>query len=248
MYVIYFFVVICEFLQKYLLRQDDVMSFKDIIKKSFLEGFDSGNLSTAGIIIALAMAVALGLFIYFIYRVTSKSAFYNRSFNKSLATLPVITAGIMLAMQSNLVISLGMVGALSIVRFRNAVKDAADLTFLFWSISVGIITGAGLYELALILSLAVTALVFLLDLIPTFRAPCILVVSGEDAASEKDLLDTVKKHAKTLRVRSRSITKRGVEWILELRVKEEAALVQAVSQVKGIGSVNLMSHDGDLRI
>lgn len=224
------------------------MSFTDIIKKSVLEGFDAGDLSTVGIVVALAMAVILGLFIYFIYRVTSKSAFYNRSFNKSLATLPIITAGIMLAMQSNLVISLGMVGALSIVRFRNAVKDSADLTFLFWSISMGIITGAGLYELAIILSLAVTALIFLLDLIPTFRAPCILIVSGDSTALEKALLTAVKTNAKTLRIRSRSVTKRGVEWILELRVKNENALVEAVSSVEGVESVNLMSHDGDLRI
>lgn len=224
------------------------MNFGDIIKKSVLEGFSSGDLSTVGIAVSLGMAVLLGLFIYFIYRISSKSAFYNRSFNKSLATLPVITAGIMLAMQSNLVISLGMVGALSIVRFRNAVKDAADLTFLFWSISMGIITGAGLYELSIILSLAVTALIFLLDLLPTFRAPCILVVSGDSTGLEKALLTAVKTNAKALRVRSRSVTKRGVEWILELRVKNEAALVEAVSAVEGIGSINLMSHDGDLRI
>ena len=147
------------------------MSFTDMIKKSVLEGFHTGDLSTATIAVTLGMAVAMGLFIYLVYRLTAKGSFYNRGFNKSLATLPVITAGILLAMQSNLVISLGMVGALSIVRFRNAVKDPADLTFLFWSISMGIIVGAGLYKLAVLLSLAATVLIMGLDLIPTFRAP-----------------------------------------------------------------------------
>ena len=109
------------------------MSFTDVIKKSVLEGFHTGDLSTVSMAVTLAMAAAMGLFIYVVYRLTAKGSFYNRDFNKSLATLPVITAGILLAMQSNLVISLGMVGALSIVRFRNAVKDPADLTFLFWS-------------------------------------------------------------------------------------------------------------------
>lgn len=223
------------------------MSFTDIIKKSVLEGFDAGDLSTTGIVVALGMSILLGLFVYFIYKITTRGGFYNRNFNKSLATLPVITAGIMLAMQSNLVISLGMVGALSIVRFRNAVKDAADLTFLFWSISIGIVTGAGLYELAVILSLAITALIFLLDLIPTFRAPCLLVVSADKMIREKDLMSCVKKHSKTLKIRSRNITKHGAEWIIELRIKDGASLVQGVSELEGVESVNLMSHDGEVR-
>ena len=98
-----------------------------MLKKSVVEGFSAGNLDTSHIIVVLAVAVALGLFIYAVYRTTSKSGFYNRGFNKALAIMPVITAAIMLAMQSNLVISLGMVGALSIVRFRNAVKDSPTL-------------------------------------------------------------------------------------------------------------------------
>ena len=116
------------------------MSFTDVIKKSVLEGFTQSSLSTAAVVAALGLAVLFGLYIYFIYRCTTHSGFYNRDFNKSLATLPVITTGILLAMQSNFVVSLGMVGALSIVRFRNAVKDSMDLTFLFWSISLGIVT------------------------------------------------------------------------------------------------------------
>ena len=114
------------------------MSFQDVIKKSVLQGFSSTNLSTAAIVTTLAFATVLGLYIYFIYRITTKSGFYSRGFNKSLAVLPVITSGILLAMQGSIVISLGMVGALSIVRFRNAVKETTDLTFLFWSISLAL--------------------------------------------------------------------------------------------------------------
>ena len=104
------------------------MSFKDVFKKSFLEKFENEQLTTTSIAIVLGMAITLGLFVYFVYRINSKGCFYNRGFNKSLATLPVITAAIMLGLNSNLTISLGMVGALSIVRFRNAIKDSADLT------------------------------------------------------------------------------------------------------------------------
>jgi len=224
------------------------MSFTDVIKKSVLEGFRAGDLLTADIIAALGMAVAMGLFIYVVYRLTARSSFYNRGFNKSLATLPVITAGILLAMQSNLVISLGMVGALSIVRFRNAVKDPADLTFLFWSISMGIIVGAGLYELAILLSFAATVLILGLDLVPTFRAPCLLVVSGESGTSEAELVRCIKSACTRVRVRSRNVSKRGMEWIFEVSVRDDSALVTEAAAVSGVVSVNLMSHDGELRL
>lgn len=223
------------------------MHFTDVIKKSVLEGFRAGDLSTISMVVTLAMAVGMGLFIYVVYRLTAKGSFYNRDFNKSLATLPVITAGILLAMQSNLVISLGMVGALSIVRFRNAVKDSADLTFLFWSISMGIIVGAGLFELAVLLSLAATVLIFGLDLLPTFRAPCMLVVSGQPGMEEAELLRCVKAVCPRVRIRSRNLSKRGVEWILEVSVKDGGDLVSRVASVSGVDSVNLMSHDGEVR-
>lgn len=222
------------------------MGFSDMIKKSVLEGFQSGNLLTTSIVATLGMAVVMGLFIYFVYRMTTKSGFYNRSFNKSLAVLPLITAGIMLAMQSNLVISLGMVGALSIVRFRNAVKDPVDLTYLFWSISMGIIIGAGLYELAILLSLFATILVVALDMIPTVHAPCLLVVSGE-LVMEQELLKTVKELSPKAKVRSRNMTKKGLEWIIELQVRDEGKLMQRLTGMEGIYSMNLMSHEGDVR-
>ena len=223
------------------------MTFTDAIKKSVLEGFDAGNLTTTHIIVVLGVAVALGLFIYAVYRTTTKSGFYNRSFNKSLAVMPVITAGIMLAMQSNLVISLGMVGALSIVRFRNAVKDSGDLAYLFWSISMGIISGAGLFEIAIILSICVTILIVVLDLLPTFKAPCILVVSADAATEEMVFMNTVKKFAAKAKIRSRNITKNGTEWIVEMQTKEEEKMVKAVAALGGVISVNLMTHDGEVR-
>lgn len=222
------------------------MSFSDMIKKSALEAFSSGALSTAGIVTSLAMAVLMGLFIHFVYRTTAKGGFYNRSLNKSLAVLPVITAGIMLGMQSNLVISLGMVGALSIVRFRNAVKDPIDLTYLFWSISVGILTGVGLFMLAILLSMTATVLLVFLDLMPAVRSSYLLVVSGELDA-ERDMMWCVKKHCRRAKVRSRNVSKKGLEWIIEIQLKDESALLKDLSQIDGIFSMNLLCHDGDVR-
>ena len=219
----------------------------DIFKDSVLNQLQAGEVTFTAIAITLGIALAMGIYLYIIYRLNTKNGFYNRNFSKSLAILPVITAAIMLAMGSNLTITLGMVGALSIVRFRNAVKDPADLTYLFWSISLGIIVGAGLFELAILLSLAATILVFVLDLIPTFRAPCLMVVSGENAMLESALLATVKLYTRAVKVRSRNIGKNGAEWILELRVRKPNELIQHVATLADVRSVQLMSHDGEVR-
>ena len=223
------------------------MSITDIIKKSVLEKFQASDLTTTSIAIILGMAVLMGLFIYLVYRFHSKSGFYSRGFNKTLAILPLITAAIMLAMGSNLTISLGMVGALSIVRFRNAVKEPVDLMYLFWSISIGIIVGAGLFELAVLLSLAVAVLIFALDLLPVWKAPVLLVVSGNSMDIEAALLSCAKSYTKAAKIRSRNITKHGVEWIVELQTRKETELVESIAAVEGIQTVHLMTHDGDVR-
>ena len=223
------------------------MSFRDIFKDSLLHVMQANTLSTTTMGITLGLAILFGLYIFFVYRFTNRNGFYNSDFNKSLATLPVVTAAILLAMNSNLAISLGMVGALSIVRFRNAVKNPSDLTFLFWSISIGIVVGACLYELALFLCLAVTVLVTALNLIPSLRAPCLMVVSAEKVETEAALTNCVKQYDKRSKIRSRNISKRGVEWIWELQAKDEEALVQAIAAIEGVGNVHLMTHDGQVR-
>lgn len=224
------------------------MNFTDAIKKSVLEGFTAGDLTTTGIIVSLGVSAAVGLYIYFIYRFTTKSSFYSRSFNKSLAILPVITTAILLAMSSNIVISLGMVGALSIVRFRNAVKDTMDLVFLFWSISVGIITGAGLFELAVLMTIGISVYIFMLDLIPTLKAPCLLVISAEKGDSEMEIFETIKKYAPKATVKSRNVTLNGLELIVELQAKQPDEISNALAAIKGVTSVNLLSHSGELRL
>ncbi len=224
------------------------MSFSDALKKSVLEGFTAGDLTTTKIIVALGMAAVIGLYIFFVYRLTTKSNFYSRSFNKSLAVLPVITTVILLAMSSNIVISLGMVGALSIVRFRNAVKDSMDLTFLFWSISAGIVIGAGLYELAVVASLAISLFMAFLDVIPSFKAPCLMVVSAENSNVETAIMKVLKSHTKKVSLRSRNITLTGMELIFELQVKDYSALSDEISQIAGVTSTSVLSHNGELRI
>ena len=156
------------------------MGFKDVFKKSFLEGFTSMDITTGKIAATLIVTALLALYIFAIYRLVTRKVFYSKNFNISLAVMSLITAAIILAMQSNLVISLGMVGALSIVRFRTAIKDPMDLAFLFWSISIGIICGAGLYEIALVTSVGVTVFILVLDMLPVGKAPMMLVVNSSE--------------------------------------------------------------------
>ena len=225
------------------------MSFRDVFRRSFLEGFSTVELGTRQIVVALFITAVLGLYIYACYRVLTRRTFYSRNFNISLVAMAVITAAIILTIQSSVVVSLGMVGALSIVRFRTAVKDPMDLVFLFWSISVGIICGAGLAEIAVIASLAVTVLVFVLDRLPVAKAPMILVVnaSGADPEEvEKGVVTEIEKQTKAYTVKSRALTDGALDLVTELRVSDGAALTKALAQIAGVTSVSLLSHDGEV--
>ena len=221
-------------------------NFSYIFKKSFLEGFTGGDISTGRIAATLAVTALIALYIFVIYRVVTRKTFYSKTFNISLVALAVVTSAIILAMQSNLVISLGMVGALSIIRFRTAIKDPMDLVFLFWSISIGIICGAGLYEIALLTSLLVTVGIIGLDLVPTSKAPMMLVVNATELDAEEAIVNAAKAAGKLCKVNSRNYSAGHLDMIIEVRVANEAELVKAVSEIAAVTSVSLISHDGEV--
>ena len=222
------------------------MNFKDIFKKSFLEGFSSAEITTPTIIVALGIACVLALYIFFVYRVVTRKTFYSKNFNITLAVITVITAALILTMQSSVVLSLGMVGALSIVRFRTAVKDPMDLAFLFWSISVGIICGAGLAQVAVILSVVITVGILVLDQMPVAKAPMILVVNANNLDAEEAIVEAVKKYVKHLQVKSRNMTDVSLDLVIELRTAEGSALVRDVKKISGVTAVSLLAHDGEV--
>ena len=222
------------------------MGFKDVFKKSFLEGFTSMDITTAKIVATLFVSALLALYVFAIYRLVTRKVFYSKNFNISLAAMSIITAAIILAMQSNLVISLGMVGALSIVRFRTAIKDPMDLVFMFWSISIGIICGAGLYEVALVTSVAVTVFILVLDMIPVSEAPMMLVINSSQMDGEQQILDIVRKYSKSYKVKSRNLSKGRLDMVVELRVKDESALVSEVAALEGMIGASLIAHDGEV--
>ena len=222
------------------------MGFKDVFKKSFLEGFTSMDITTAKIVATLFVSALLALYVFAVYRLVTRKVFYSKNFNISLAAMSIITAAIILAMQSNLVISLGMVGALSIVRFRTAIKDPMDLVFMFWSISIGIICGAGLYEVALVTSVAVTVFILVLDMIPVSKAPMMLVINSSQMDGEQQILDIVGKYSKSYKVKSRNLSKGRLDMVVELRVKDESALVSEVAALEGMIGASLIAHDGEV--
>lgn len=223
------------------------MSFSDIFKKSFLQGYSTIELGTKGIIVALCFSLVLGLYIFFCYRLLTRRTFYSKNFNISLVCMSLITTAIILTIQSSVVVSLGMVGALSIVRFRTAIKEPMDLVFLYWSISVGIICGAGLSEIAIILSVVVTLAVLALSHIPLGRAPMILVINARnDKETNKAIRQIVRRHSSFFSEKSRNISGGQLNLVIELAVKSGAELTGELSALNTVNSVSLLAHDGEV--
>lgn len=220
------------------------MSIKDVIKDSFLNGFRNVDLTMRDAAVLLAAAAVLGIYLFFVYRFLTKDSFYSKSFNVSLILMSVITAAIILAIQSSVVVSLGMVGALSIVRFRTAVKEPMDLIFLFWSISIGIICGAGMLGLAVLLSLGATVLAVVFYRLPEARSSMLLSVNAENNDCADKVFETVAGYDKHYRVKSRNLTRGNADFLLEVRLKDYEGLLKALGEVPGVVSVSVVAHRG----
>lgn len=220
------------------------MTFNDIFKSSFLE--KAASFSALDMIIALALSFAVGLFIMAVYKKTFKGVMYSQSFGVSLMALTLITTLVILAVTSNVVLSLGMVGALSIVRFRTAIKEPLDIAFLFWAIAVGIVLGAGLIPLAVLGSIFIGIIMVLFVNKKSKDNPYILVVRCVNDESEKEatlLLESkVKKHI----VKSKTVSSNGIEITIEIRLKDmTTSFVNEISQLNGVQNAVLVSYNGD---
>lgn len=222
------------------------MTFSDIFKNSFLDGFSSADVNIYTATVAMLLASCVGLYIFVVYRVLTRKTFYSKTFNISLAAITVITAGVIITIQSSIVVSLGMVGALSIVRFRTAVKEPMDLAFMFWAIVAGIICGVGLAEIAIVMSLILTVGIVILDKLPVAKAPMILVVNASDLDAEKRIMDEVAKYSKHSTVKSRNMTANSLDLIVELRTGAGSELLKEILQKEGVTSASLLSHDGEV--
>ena len=220
------------------------MSFTDIFKQSFLNGYTAIDFKTS--FVALLLSCFFAFYIFLVYRGLTRKTFYSKTFNISLAGVTVITTAIILTIQSSIVVSLGMVGALSIVRFRTAVKEPMDLMFLFWAISVGIICGAGVAEIAVILSGALTIGILVLDRLPVAKVPMLLVVNASDLDAEAKIMELTKQYAQSPHVKSRNMTASTLDLIIELRTDCGDKLVRDLMNIEGICFASLMAHDGEV--
>ncbi|HJD33239.1 MAG TPA: DUF4956 domain-containing protein [Candidatus Mediterraneibacter tabaqchaliae] len=220
------------------------MTFQDIFKSSFLENISA--VSVLDMTLALILAFALGLFIFLIYKKSYCGLMYSAAFGVTLITLTLITALLMLAVTSNIVLSLGMVGALSIVRFRTAIKEPMDIAFLFWSIAAGIVLAAGFIPLAVFGSVFIGLVLLVFAGRKNLERPYILVVHCQTDSQEKEVEAYIKDQVKALSLKSKTVTPGCIELNYEVRFREGGSeFVNAVAGMEGVTHTVLVSYNGD---
>lgn len=219
-------------------------NFEDIFKSKFADSVTSFSLLDT--VIGLCLALVIGLLIFMVYRKTFSGVMYSESFGTSLIGLTMVTTLIILAVTSNVVLSLGMVGALSIVRFRTAIKEPLDIVFLFWSVGVGIVIGAGMIPLAVLGSIVISAVLLVFVNKKSVDTPYILVINclDEDAEEEavQEISTSVKKHV----IKSKSVSKSGIELTFEIRLNDMATdFVNRLTKIDNVENAVLVSYNGD---
>lgn len=221
------------------------MNFSNIFKSSFYENYVTTGIELGNVVIALSVSCIIGIYIFALYGLLSKNRFYQKEFAISIPMLTVVTAAVILAIQSNIVISLGMVGALSIVRFRTAIKNPMDLVFLFWGISIGIICGAKLFGLAVVVSVTLTILAVFLDKLPSILPPTLLMIHTK-TVEDGQILEVIEEYCSSSVFKTRNMSKGHMDMILEIKTKKEQELLVALQQIEDVVSVSLMEHDGEI--
>ena len=220
------------------------MTFNDIFKSNFLD--QVAGFSFLDMVISLALAFAIGLFIFEIYRKTYRGVMYSRSFGITLMALAMITDLTIMTVTSNVVLSLGMVGALSIVRFRTAIKEPLDIAFLFWSLSVGIMLGAGMIPLAVFGSIILGVILLVFTNHTTSEAPYILVLQCENEEAERSATAVIEKAVKRHVVKSKTVTKGGIELTAEVRLSDDSTrFINELSSLPGVHNATLVSYNGE---
>ncbi len=220
------------------------MTFQDIFKSSFLENVTS--VSLLDMVLALILSFGIGLFIFYVYKKTFQGVMYSSSFGVTLLALCMITTVVILAVTSNVVLSLGMVGALSIVRFRTAIKEPLDIAFLFWSIAAGIVLAAGMIPLAVIGSVLIGLILLVFVNRKSHSNPFILVLQCENHAAETAATAFLKQHTLRCVIKSKTAQKDIVELNFEIRLKDDNTdFIHTLSNLDGISSAALVSYNGD---
>ncbi len=220
------------------------MSFNDIFKSSYLENVTAVSLPDMALVLLLSFC--LGLFIYLVYKKTYSGVMFSRTFGGSLIAMTMITSMVILAVTSNIVLSLGMVGALSIVRFRTAIKEPMDIAFLFWAIAGGIVLAAGMIPLAIVGSVIIGLILMVFCNRKSTEKPFIAVVTCQDGVAEKRVIQYLNSQVKKAVVKSKSAQKGSIEMSFEVSLKgDDTSFITALSDMEGVNSAVLVSYNGD---
>jgi uncharacterized membrane protein YhiD involved in acid resistance len=220
------------------------MNFQDIFKSSFLDNVTS--ISILDMVLAMALAFGLGVLIFFVYKKTFKGVMYSSSFGVTLIALTMISTLVIMAVTSNVVLSLGMVGALSIVRFRAAIKEPLDIAFLFWSIAVGIVLAAGMLPLAVFGSVVIAVVLLVFVNRKTHDNPYIVVIHCSDAKAEAAATASLKEHTAKHVIKSKTVTADSIELHFEVRLKsDDTSFINTLSKLDGVSDAVLVSYNGD---
>lgn len=222
----------------------DSINFSDIFKNNFLDNFTS-SISLSSVIITMCVALLFSFIIYFVYKFTCDNVIYSKKFNVTMALMTMVTAAVIMSMQANVVVSLGMVGALSIVRFRTAIKEPKDLLFLFWSITNGIIIGAGIYSIAFVLAIILTIALLVFERLPGNKIPYLLVATLENLDAEEKITKVLEENKIKYRVKSKNVSSNSTDVIYELSNNKIENLIKDISSNEGVKSINLITQDGE---
>lgn len=211
--------------------------------------FFTTDLSGAAIAYTLLFSFALGLFIFFIYRISYQGVMYSKTFNVTLIAIAMITSSIIMAISSNIILSLGMVGALSIIRFRTAIKDPIDVAYLFWAVGMGITSGAGLWMLASMSAITIGIILFVLSNISDVNTPYLCVISYQTEDANDLIFKLIEEEAKRYRLKSKVYDGENYELTVEIRSKKKtASLVNKIGEINHVNSVALLGYDGDFAV
>ena len=220
------------------------MSFQDVFKSSFMENVT--EFSVVDILTGMLLALVIGLFIFVVYKRTFNGVMYSSGFALSLVGLSLVTTLVIMAVTSNVVLSLGMVGALSIVRFRAAIKEPIEIVYLFWAIAAGIVIGAGMIPLAVIGSAIIGIILILFANRKVHENPYILIVNCNDEKSEEEALHLAKEAVKKFLIKSKTVNAGGIELTAEIRLKDvETSFVNRFHDIDGVSNVTLVSSNGE---
>ena len=220
------------------------MSFNDIFKSSFLENVTA--VSITDMALALVLSFCLGLFIFFVYKKTYAGVMFSNNFTLTLIMMTLITCPVVMCIRESIQLSMGMVGALSIVRFRTAIKEPMDIAFLFWAIAAGIVLAAGMIPLAIVGSIIIGVIMILFCNRKSSQKPFIAVVSCDNGDTEKKVADYLKQNADKVTVKSKSAQKDSIELTYEVTLKNnDTDFITKLSEMNGVGSAVLVSYNGD---